>query len=208
MNIGQKFKMIVHFYMEVYAVRHAQSTYNLWRVQRVFKPSLWFVKDPMYYDSPLTEKGLSQACQASFSVKEVASELDLILCSPLTRTIQTMQGMFPNPKCRVVLTPLIREQLKHACDIGKPYSELSQSYPEYEFQHFEKEHWWQPKTSDPWEVHRESWDELLERVNQTMLFLKQHREKKVFLVTHGNFLRAFLNVTFLPRNCQVTKLSF
>jgi broad specificity phosphatase PhoE len=43
---------------------------------------------------------------------------DLILVSPLNRTLLTCSLIFPNPSCPVIVEPLLSEALRSSCDFS------------------------------------------------------------------------------------------
>ncbi|CAN0042125.1 unnamed protein product, partial [Phaeothamnion confervicola] len=85
----------------VYFIRHGQSLANtVWGEGNAkFDPSL--------RDSPLTEKGKSQARR----LQNVVGGLDvqLIISSPLTRTLQTACLAFENESTPIIAWPLVTE---------------------------------------------------------------------------------------------------
>ena len=193
--------------MEVYAIRHAQSTYNKWSMKRIYTPWLWPVRDPLIYDAPLSEKGLSQASKLQVSVAEISERAELIICSPLTRAIHTMQIAFPNPKCPVIITPLVRERGDKCCDIGTPLSQLTEKYPQYEFLHFENEYWWNCNQENPFEFLREGKESLLERQKEFIKFLRGRSERIVVIITHGQFIKTLVGRKLQISNCGIKQIS-
>lgn len=192
--------------MELYAIRHAQSTYNKWSAKRIYTPWLWPVSDPLIYDAPLSEKGLLQASKLQSSIAPLSSRIELIICSPLTRAIHTMQILFPNPQCPVIITPLARERGDKCCDIGTPLSQLQEKYPQYQYCHFENDFWWNCEQSKPFEFLKESKSSLKLRQKQLIEFLKNREEKVVVLVSHGQFIKSLIGRRMQIKNCGVKQL--
>jgi broad specificity phosphatase PhoE len=193
--------------MEIYAIRHAQSTYNKWSLKRIYTPWLWGVRDPMIYDAPLSDKGLSQASKLQYSISDISKKVDLIICSPLTRAIHTMQIAFQGIECPVIVTPLARERGDKTCDIGIPFSKLREKYPQYEYLHFNNEHWWNCDQANPFEFLKETKESLRKRQAEFIEFLKSRTEKFVVVVSHGQFIKTLTGKKLQMRNCEVRCLS-
>ncbi|CAG9316699.1 unnamed protein product [Blepharisma stoltei] len=192
--------------MELYLVRHAQSAFNRWHHMKWLKPWEWFVKDPFIWDAKLTEKGIQQTIKARQEYADIIKRTELIICSPLSRTIMTMQGVFAEAKCPVILTPLIAEKVHHSCDIGLPLKELKEKYTNYQFCHFEEELWWYHKGEDPKGIIIEPWENVKHRADKIKEFLKTRDEKVIAMVSHGNFIRSFMDEVIMFRNCQIKKV--
>ena len=193
--------------MEIYLIRHAESTYNRWAFKRIYNPCLWFNNDPMIYDAPLSDNGSSQALELHSSISELSKKVDLIICSPLTRAIDTMKIAFPNISCPVIITPLVRERGDKTCDIGKPLSVLREKYPNYNFIHFNNEYWWTCNQNSPFELVKETSEHLKKRQLDFIKFLNTTSEKVVVIFTHGKFIKSLLKKKMQIKNCGVQKSS-
>ncbi len=85
-------------------------------------------------DPPLTQLGISQARELDRVTRNsVQAQADLLVTSPLTRTLQTTLLGFPHLKDRLesqtdrkplIALPQLQEVDSHPCDIGKDRSEL------------------------------------------------------------------------------------
>ena len=73
--------------MTIYLIRHAQSAFNAVH-DDPNKP------DPMIFDAPITELGETQARQARNEVEKL--DINNLIVSPFTRTLQTAQLIFEN----------------------------------------------------------------------------------------------------------------
>ena len=71
---------------EIYLIRHAQSEANA---------ALDLDNPTFYYDARITSVGKEQALSVQKKLKNI--DFDLMLCSPLTRTLQTFSLIFPIP---------------------------------------------------------------------------------------------------------------
>ena len=99
-------------------VRHGQGEHNV-------SPRFWGL-----VDSPLNQNGRQQAHALHEAMESSLQEFDLVVTSPLTRAIQTMQLGFKGCPARVAVLPLLRERLGAPCDVGRTRSELAQIFPE------------------------------------------------------------------------------
>ena len=83
---------------EVYLIRHGQSEANV---------ALDLDNPNFYYDAKLTSLGKKQAQDTQKKLKNI--DFDLMLCSPLTRALQTFSLIFPNLSHEAVILPFVRE---------------------------------------------------------------------------------------------------
>ena len=185
--------------MQVYILRHAQSLHNEWFIKRLYSPWLWFTYDSQIADAVLSIKGIEQAGQVKEKLNSL--DLDLVICSPLTRAIKTMQIAVGERKLKTIITPLIRERCNRLADTGISLSKLEPLYKDYEFCHFDKDNWWENQAD------RETSEELKARVLKFKEFLKTRHEKHVLIVTHGNFIRELTGKWLMISNCGLVKTS-
>lgn len=193
--------------MEIYAIRHAQSTYNKWSYKRIYTPWLWSTSDPMIEDAPLSEKGISQAKKLYHSVRELREKVQLIICSPLSRAINTMQIAFPDVNCSIIISPLVRERGDKLCDKGIPLPLLQERYPQYEFMHFSSDIWWSCDPNPPHDFIKESNESLHFRQQELIEFLKTRSETIVVIITHGQFIKTLTGKKTQIGNCGIRKFS-
>ena len=114
----------------------------------------------LYRDSPLSPRGVRQAQGLANRLGEcpeygpLLREVDLIVVSPLTRAIQTLEiGLLPHiqsakhdaPTVPILALPHAAERLYLISDVGKRRQELHEQYGHIvDFHHdgFDKEDWW------------------------------------------------------------------
>lgn len=138
------------------------------------------------YDLPdplLSPKGIDQASRLPGHGELMG--YDLIVVSPLRRAVQTVLVAFgERPQCRVVLSPLHAERVKHRCDEGISKSGLAATFPcVASWEGFEElpEVWTPSVGSD------EDW--IVKRVAPFLAWLrKQKSSRKVLVVGHSAFL--------------------
>lgn len=135
-------------------------------------------------DPPLTEKGFSDARQI-----RLPKTPDLIIISPMTRTVQTAIQAFedlisgPNPTAKVQIWPDLREAHYKICNRGIARQELVAKFPDFDFS----------------ECH-EQWDYPPHAIEGAVIRAREVREKlrklatkhnHILLITHRAFI-AFL----------------
>ena len=105
-RIGDGSKLVWHF-------RHGQSTGNVARDQAHSRKKLEaYRRNPLYADAPLTELGKQQACDAAQVVATWKVQPDLVICSSLTRSIQTAALIFAqqlSEGVQLIVRPELRE---------------------------------------------------------------------------------------------------
>lgn len=81
----------------------------------------------------LSEKGIQQAKELNNYLKSVGP-FDLIVVSPLIRTLQTMENAFNGINCKKIVNPLCREQFGiHLCDCWKDIKETKEMFKDVDF---------------------------------------------------------------------------
>jgi len=109
---------------EVYLIRHAQSEAN----------ASYDLDDPtIYYDPRITNSGKQQAVITRKLLANI--DFDLIVCSPLTRALQTFECIFPRPIQNTVVLSLVREYLNDSADVGSQPNTLKKEFANFDFYH-------------------------------------------------------------------------
>ncbi|SFU34169.1 Broad specificity phosphatase PhoE [Methylobacterium sp. 174MFSha1.1] len=112
-------------------LRHGQSQFNLHHHATGL--------DPGIVDAPLTPLGHEQAEAAA---RALAGEgLRRILCSPLTRALQTAAPVAARLDLPVLVTPAVRERRGASCDVGTCRTDLARAWPHLDMSHLD-EVWW------------------------------------------------------------------
>ena len=174
---------------EIYLIRHAQSEANA---------ASDLDNGTFYYDARLTPLGKEQALNAQNKLKNI--DFDLMLCSPLTRTLQTFSLIFPSPIKNTIILPLVREHLDHSCDVGRQPSILQKEFPKFNFDEVSK-YWWNNNIPiDEKKINSESIADLDRRVKKFKSWINSRSEKKIALVSHGTFISRIIH--FFLNNCE------
>jgi broad specificity phosphatase PhoE len=175
---------------EIYLIRHAQSDANA--ALDLDEPNTF------YYDARITSLGRKQALNTQKKLKDV--NFDLMICSPLTRTMQTFSLIFPNPIANSIILPMVREHLDHSCDVGRQPSVLQKEFPNFNFNEISK-YWWNNDVPiDEKAINHETIEDLDKRVAKFMNWIKARPEKKIALVSHGTFISRITH--FFLDNCE------
>lgn len=190
---------------------------------------------PDLRDSPLSPLGVRQATQLRQKVKDgnfpVALEnIDLVVVSPLSRTLQTFElGVWPEMEKRklnppVVALPYARERLYMISDMGLTTDELKVKFPWVDFDsQFDKstsKEWWYTSENgwedyDEWRPHGngqkylvpgEPDNEFEARMFDLVKWLGARPEKNIILVCHWGVLEFLTGDDF--DNCEVRALNY
>lgn len=111
----------------LHLVRHGETEMNTYlRANDWAAPDF---RDPLLWDTRLTERGQSQASALARTTSTITPPPELIAVSPLTRALHTADLAFGqtyrNNGTAWVACPLARERNYHASDIGRPAEELA-----------------------------------------------------------------------------------
>lgn len=186
--------------MKLYFLRHAQSEHNQWMIKRLYLPRIFGTCSGIV-DAPLSDIGTVQAQKLKNRIQSIP--FDLIISSPLTRAIQTMQTAIGNRKIPVIVTPLIKEKFDRLPDSGLHLSVIQERNPEYEYLHFNALNWWESPTASTLPKH-ESFEDVKNRIKTFKKFILTRNEQHVLVVTHGVFIKTILNNFMMTKNCSVT----
>ncbi|XP_031273875.1 phosphoglycerate mutase-like protein 1 isoform X3 [Pistacia vera] len=205
----------------LYLVRHAQGIHNV-DGDKNFKAYM----SPEYFDAHLTQLGWQQVDNLRKHVHEtgLSKRIDLVIVSPLLRTLQTAVGVFGGEgyedrmdvvplmvanagnsgraaisslNCPpVIAVELCREHLGvHPCDKRRNISDYQFLFPAVDFSLIESdEDVW-------WKANvRETKEEVAARGLKFMNWLWTRKEKEIAIVTHSGFL--FHTLTAFGNDCH------
>lgn len=149
--------------MELYVTRHGQTNGNVERIM-----------DGSKRDIPLNEIGISQAQKTSEELKDTC--FDLIICSPLTRTRQTMEIINTNN------TPVIYDDRIIERDCGE--------FTGKSFDCLNRDLYWNYHDTTIYES-AENIKDFFQRIYDYLNYIKEeYRDKRVLIVTHGGVSKA------------------
>ncbi|EPX80310.1 histidine phosphatase family protein [Litoreibacter arenae] len=173
--------------MTIHLIRHGQSAFNA-----VFTGA----GDPMIFDAPLTPLGEAQAAAVRADVARLG--IREVVCSPLTRALQTARLIFPRERIHVVAEA--REHLGHSCDVGRKPAELKTAFPDIDFAHL-PDIWWHAGPETAASVPVEPQEVFLERMAALAISLAARRQRPLALVCHGHVIEALTGIH--PDNCGI-----
>lgn len=171
----------------IHLVRHGQGVHN---VAAAVHGSLAY-KDQTLKDARLDETGRGQASALGARIRDAAMVVDVILVSPLTRTIETATHMFPD---RARAPPFIAVEMcreahgGHPCDQRRSISVIRREFPHVDFSGVgtDEDTWHNPDR-------RETVREVAIRCDKFLALLRARPERNVLVVSHGVFLETLLN---------------
>jgi broad specificity phosphatase PhoE len=197
-----------------------------------------FADDWSLRDSALSTHGIHQAklLYQYFEDQDVLHDVDLVVVSPLTRALQTLEiGLLPNlrdhsqkrnlPLPPIIALPLAAERVYMSSEIGTPVEELQKSFPFVDFQsgfnsnfHSSNEWWWRPSSgavTSEWRpfgqgqvyINAGEPEEVFHfRMRQLYDWLASRQEKNIVLICHWAVLQFLCGHDF--HNCEVKEITF
>ena len=166
----------------VYYMRHFEALHNI-------LPNNYSIPDPEL--SPL---GQTQASDVIDMIKDIPS-IDLIVCSPLSRTLQTYLLVFNNQRnLPLIVHPDLQEVCSEPCDVGSSVDDLKKKFPilSDELDTFERtfgDSGWLDKIN-PENIY--SPKQVKKRTERLLHWLMNRSEKHIFVISHNLFLRELL----------------
>lgn len=180
----------------VFCIRHGESTFNAaWRANPV---------DPLHFDARLSPTGHDQVAQARATAARLP--VDVVLVSPLTRALQTAQGIFhAHPRApRIHVAPLLRERVENSCDIGRAPGVIAAEFPSIDFAGLGEAWWHREGTPDGRGICIEPVPTVQARAAQVRSLLLARPERVIALVGHGTFF--FYLTGKVMANCEIVEL--
>lgn len=137
-----------------------------------------------YKDTLLIPEGHEQSLQLGETWKDI-DKIELVIVSPLKRTLQTAHNIFKNKKIPMIALDICREFPLglHACNYRSSKDELEILYPNVDFSSLKTNYdeLWFPKRE-------ETIEELNIRIKKTLEFIKSRPETNIAFVNHNSFM--------------------
>ncbi|EPS60970.1 phosphoglycerate mutase-like protein, partial [Genlisea aurea] len=174
----------------IHLVRHGQALHNV----AVEKGDTGY-SSSRFFDAELSPRGLQQVVdglRTSVRSSDLCSRIELVVVSPLMRTLQTAAGVFGGDgiDAPFVALELCRERLGvNWCDKRRNIAEYKSLFPHIDFSQIESDEdaLWTPD-------YRESDEEIRARGIQFFDWLCGREEKEIAVVSHSAFLNQTLAV--------------
>lgn len=166
----------------LYLIRHGKSLHN----ELFERMGTKAFRIPDVIDSPLINEGHQQSIDLGKNW-EKKNEVELVLVSPLMRTLETAVNIFGDTQIPIVCQEFLREYPigEDTCNKRSDTNTLIQKFPTINFSdiHF--------KTDTLWSEKRESMEGLNERIRKMITYLEKRPEEKIAIVGHSSFLGKF-----------------
>lgn len=166
----------------LYLIRHGHSLHN----ELFHKIGVKAFRTPETIDSPLTNEGHLQSIELGQSwTKKI--EIELVLVSPLTRTLETAMNIFGDTDIPMISEEFLREYPigEDTCNKRSSLTLLKNKYPRVDFNlKNDQDTLW---TQD----YRESIDELEQRLDEMVKYLQNRKEKNIAIVGHSSYFGQF-----------------
>ena len=183
-------------------------------------------EEPEMYDTNLSHKGVAHAIStheeliSDLDLRTELQDVELVVCSPLSRTLQTAQYLFYHkehllpPNVRRIVHPLVRERLFMTSDVGRLKHILEEEYPGWDFSELPTDEWWfvhNEEIHEPYVEWRsgkylckgEASHIFAERLKELRQWLVNRPEKKILVVGHWGVFMGLTGMDF--KNCQLRK---
>jgi glucosyl-3-phosphoglycerate phosphatase len=178
--------------------------------------------DKELYDTKLSERGIKQCDMLNHILvndkdhphSRVLLAADLIVVSPLMRTLQTAERVLGNivhtssfHHVKKIVFPLAAERLYLSSDVGSPKHVLQSHFPHWNFSHVE-DPWWYTHDEEimgPYEEWRpngvyavpgEPEDVFRDRMRGLKTWLDSREERNIVVVSHWGVIRALTGHDF------------
>jgi glucosyl-3-phosphoglycerate phosphatase len=206
-------------------IRHGISLANEWMDR---EGNRWgdatFADPPTLTDARLSHRGEQQARDMATRLQDHhdwLQRVELVIVSPLTRTLQTMElGVLPclSPSVPILAHHDMSERVYTASDTGRPVSELMKEFPHVDFGVVPSDHWWYHTSGkkveslelvEEWRpfgqgqtysVPGEPIDVFQERIERFRIWVASRPEKTIVMVSHWAILKEWAGIEF--ENCE------
>ena len=192
----------------LYFIRHGQSQHNQCLEEKELTgDQVLEMYATQFHDSRLTKQGIQEAQQLS-KILQQSKHLqvpELIVCSPLSRTMETAHQIFNFPtkdsknsknstKINTILLEHIRERHgRFPCEKRRTVSEILKEYPTFDASRL-------TENDELWQWDRESREESIQRANMSLRWLWNRKEETIAVVSHAGFMGMSL---FTDKNTNV-----
>ena len=168
----------------LYLIRHGTALHNV-NYETMGESAFTTTRD-----TPLVEKGISDAKLLN-STWENKDKIELILVSPLTRTLETADIIFDNYPAPIIALDCLKEhpQSHHICNKMSDKDSLIAKFPRIDFSNISQKDldWSDKKLSKYMESLR-----IEKRVTALREWLRNREEKTIAIVGHNSYFNLIL----------------
>ena len=163
-------------------IRHGYSLHN----ELFTKIGVKAFRIPATIDAPLTNHGHVESIELGYNWDK-KHDIELILVSPLTRTLETSMNIFGDTDIPIESHEFLREYPigEDTCNKRSSLTEIKKKYPKIKF-HLEVDQdiLWKENT-------RETIPELEIRIQEMINYIQSRKETNIAIVGHSSFLGQF-----------------
>jgi len=163
----------------LYLVRHGIAQHNV--LFHNMGRSVFY--DKRYHDTKLTGDGVEQSIILGQTWKNI-NEIQLVLCSSLSRTLETARNIFSGLNIPILALDWLKEypQGLQTCNKATSKGILINNYPEIDFTNVDAvDTMWNPQRE-------ETLEELDQRIVLLNEFLKKRDETEIAIIGHNSFI--------------------
>lgn len=177
----------------VHFIRHGEGVHNI--AYYLYDTAAYFMEE--YRDPELTETGKDQAILARYSKPELQL-VDMVLVSPLMRTMQTADIIFKNHSNVHALSLIKEANYEHTCNQSKSTKDLRPLFPHVNYKTIDID------VFDQLDNKQKDLQKCFAILDQ---MLKQSEYKKIAIVSHHDFICEFMKFKLSKpvclNNCEI-----
>ena len=177
----------------LYWIRHGTAEHNI--LYKKYGEKIYF----KYRDTSLVLRGVEQAqkLRSTFNLNEI----DIVLVSPLLRTLQTATTIFKDDVKIIAIDELLEyPQNYHLCNHRKDKSVLKNVFPNVDFSRI--------KECSTWTDKKETIDQLKLRLKFLYNWIKLTNFQNIAIVSHNTLIATALDIDTEIPHCIPIKQSF
>ena len=163
----------------LYLIRHGEALHNV-----LFKKmGVKAFRLPMATDAALTYLGQEQSIQLGYKWEQ-KSNIELVLVSPLMRTLETAMNIFGDTDVKIMAHDFLREYPigEDTCNKRSDRSYFKRKFPRIDFTGIAKDR------DIDWTEERETMESFEDRIHQMKQYVNNRSEKKIAIVGHSSYI--------------------
>ena len=171
----------------IYFIRHGLAKHN----ENFKKYGEKTFYDPNFTDTKLIREGINQSKKLSSTWEEI-NNIELVLVSPLYRTLETANIIFNGISVPIISLENLREYPmgEQTCNKRSDKKILLKDFPNINFDNIKSNNdiLWDPNNT-------ETIESLDNRINEIKKYIKTRNEKKICIISHTIFIEKMKNNT-------------